>query len=54
MHALVTCYYLVNLSRFSCSNISGVCCSCKIQLEEEEASDSFDVDVAVTNPEKVG
>lgn len=25
-----------------------------IQLEEEEAKDSFDVDVAVTNPEKVG
>uniref|UniRef100_A0A3P9LKV9 Sorting nexin 1b n=1 Tax=Oryzias latipes TaxID=8090 RepID=A0A3P9LKV9_ORYLA len=25
-----------------------------LQLEEEEAKDSFDVDVAVTNPEKVG
>lgn len=24
------------------------------QLEEEESGDSFDVDVAVTNPEKVG
>lgn len=28
-------------------------CYC-LQLEEEEAKDSFDVDVAVTNPEKVG
>lgn len=29
--------------------------SCTVQLEEEEeAKDSFDVDVAVTNPEKVG
>lgn len=25
-----------------------------LQLEEEEAKDNFDVDVAVTNPEKVG
>lgn len=25
-----------------------------LQLEEEEAKDSFDVDVAVTNPEKIG
>lgn len=25
-----------------------------LQLEEDEAKDSFDVDVAVTNPEKVG
>lgn len=25
-----------------------------LQLEEEEAKDSFDVDVTVTNPEKVG
>lgn len=25
-----------------------------LQLEEEEDKDSFDVDVAVTNPEKVG
>ena len=25
-----------------------------MQLEEEEAKDTFDVDVAVTNPEKVG
>lgn len=33
---------------------SQVCLSCVIQLEEEEAKDSFDVDVAVTNPEKVG
>uniref|UniRef100_A0A671UAD5 Sorting nexin-2 n=1 Tax=Sparus aurata TaxID=8175 RepID=A0A671UAD5_SPAAU len=30
-------------------------CSCfYLQLEEDEAKDSFDVDVAVTNPEKVG
>lgn len=25
-----------------------------LQLEEEEEDDQFDVDVAVTNPEKVG
>lgn len=25
-----------------------------LQLEEEEGDDQFDVDVAVTNPEKVG
>lgn len=31
-----------------------MCLSCVIQLEEEEGKDSFDVDVAVTNPEKVG
>lgn len=31
-----------------------LCSSLKFQLEEEEAKDSFDVDVAVTNPEKVG
>ena len=30
------------------------CITCLLQLEEEEARDSFDVDVAVTNPEKVG
>lgn len=28
--------------------------SCSLQLEEDEVKDSFDVDVAVTNPEKVG
>lgn len=28
--------------------------SVPLQLEEEEAEDSFDVDVAVTNPEKIG
>lgn len=28
--------------------------SLPLQLEEEEAEDSFDVDVAVTNPEKIG
>lgn len=28
--------------------------SVQLQLEEEEAEDTFDVDVAVTNPEKVG
>lgn len=33
---------------------SEVCYFCEIQLEEDEAKDSFDVDVAVTNPEKVG
>ena len=30
------------------------CYSLQLQLEEEEAKDTFDVDVAVTNPEKVG
>uniref|UniRef100_A0A8C6KS49 Sorting nexin-2 n=1 Tax=Nothobranchius furzeri TaxID=105023 RepID=A0A8C6KS49_NOTFU len=30
------------------------CDFCSLQLEEEEAKSSFDVDVAVTNPEKVG
>ncbi|TMS13300.1 Sorting nexin-1 [Larimichthys crocea] len=33
---------------------SEVCYFCEMQLEDEEAKDSFDVDVAVTNPEKVG
>lgn len=26
----------------------------RLQLEEEEGDDQFDVDVAVTNPEKIG
>lgn len=30
-----------------------MCCH-HLQLEEEEDKDTFDVDVAVTNPEKVG
>lgn len=30
------------------------CITSLLQLEEEEAKDSFDVDVAVTNPEKIG
>lgn len=39
-----------------CGINQGVClCVCVwLQLEEEEAEDSFDVDVAVTNPEKIG
>lgn len=32
----------------------GLCSSPWLQLEEEEGEDIFDVDVAVTNPEKIG
>lgn len=43
-----THYLLSSYQMFMCV------CHVWLQLEEEEAEDSFDVDVAVTNPEKVG
>ena len=43
---------MLKLEKVFCRVVN--CITCLLQLEEEEARDSFDVDVAVTNPEKVG
>lgn len=42
------------MSSGDCEINLNVCLAVRLQLEEDEAEDSFDVDVAVTNPEKIG
>lgn len=40
---------------FNLGTVGLIMASVRLQLEEEEeAEDTFDVDVAVTNPEKIG
>lgn len=46
--------FAIRLKSVYCCKILRVLFFCSCQLEEDEAKDSFDVDVAVTNPEKVG